>query len=203
MSSDKVLGIVVVARHGDRQGFYQDPDSYTASATAITPLGEVIYRFHPSPQLGKLTNGFNILQRQEFELGSLLRSLYLNPSSSSYIQGISNSSSLFQQNQVAVRADAGGEGGVIFDSAVALLQGLWPATTLSSTTLANGTTVTSPLGGYQYVPSTPFLHSIRINERTNRNPQSSPWNQTRTFRSKDSPPATYVPMYFVHSNLVC
>ncbi len=37
----KVLGIVVLARHGDRQGFYQDPLTYTASATAITPLGEV------------------------------------------------------------------------------------------------------------------------------------------------------------------
>ena len=44
-----------------------------------------------------------------------------------------------------------GEGSVIFDSAIALSQGLFPATTTSSTTLANGTTVTSPLGGYQYV----------------------------------------------------
>ena len=36
-----VLGVVVLARHGDRQGFYQDPETYTASQTAITPLGEV------------------------------------------------------------------------------------------------------------------------------------------------------------------
>ena len=41
MSSSDVIGIVVIARHGDRQGFYQDPTSYTASATSITPLGEV------------------------------------------------------------------------------------------------------------------------------------------------------------------
>ena len=53
----KVLGVVVLVRHGDRQGicgfssgravpyqfqgFYQDPTSYTASDTAITPLGNV------------------------------------------------------------------------------------------------------------------------------------------------------------------
>ncbi|KAI0073495.1 phosphoglycerate mutase-like protein [Panus rudis PR-1116 ss-1] len=129
-SGGKVLGVVVLTRHGDRQGFYQDPNSYAASATAITPLGET----------------------QEFQLGTLLRQTYLNSSSPSYIQGIADASSLFQANQVVVRADAGGEGGVIFDSAIALLQGLWPVTTQSNTTLANGTTVVSPLGGYQYVP---------------------------------------------------
>lgn len=37
----KILGIAFWARHGDRQGFYQDPLTYTPSATSITPLGEV------------------------------------------------------------------------------------------------------------------------------------------------------------------
>lgn len=138
MSNDTVIGIVLLARHGDREGFYQDPHTYTASATAITPLGT----------------------EQEFQLGSLLRSLYLDPSSPTFIQGINNSTSLFNQSQVQVRADAGGEGGVIFDSSVALLQGLWPPTPLSNTTLANGTTVTSPLGGYQYVP----IESVEPNQ---------------------------------------
>ena len=41
--NSKVLGVVILARHGDRQGFYQDPETYTASATSITPLGEVRY----------------------------------------------------------------------------------------------------------------------------------------------------------------
>ena len=36
-----VLGVVLLARHGDREGFYQDPNTYTASNTTITPLGEV------------------------------------------------------------------------------------------------------------------------------------------------------------------
>ena len=54
---------------------------------------------------------------------------------------------------MVVRADAGDEGGVIMDSAIALVQGLWPATPLDFTVLANGTNVTSPLNGYQYVAS--------------------------------------------------
>ena len=38
-----VLGVVVIARHGDREGLYQDPFTYTATNTVITPLGEVRY----------------------------------------------------------------------------------------------------------------------------------------------------------------
>lgn len=94
----------------------------------------------------------DFFQQQEFQLGTLLRQLHLNSSSPSFIQGITTA--LFQQNQVQVRADAGGEGGVIFDSAVALTQGLYPPTVLSNTTLADNSTITSPLGGYQYVPGT-------------------------------------------------
>jgi len=54
-------------------------------------------------------------------------------------------------DQLAVRADAGG-GNVILNSAYALLQGLYPSTPKSEMTLANGTMVLSPLGGFQYVP---------------------------------------------------
>lgn len=86
-------------------------------------------------------------------MGSLIRSRYLDTASATYIQGINPSTALLRQSQIAVRADAGDEGGVIFDSSVALLQGLFPVTSLSNITLANGTTVISPLGGYQYVPS--------------------------------------------------
>ncbi|KAH9950621.1 phosphoglycerate mutase-like protein [Amylocystis lapponica] len=132
MSNDldsTVIGVVVLARHGDRQGFYQDPDTYTASSTAITALGE----------------------QQEWQLGWLLRSLYLNISSPSYIQGATPLTDLFNVSQVQVWADGGDEGGVIVDSAAALVQGLWPATPTDSTTLANGSTIVSPLGGFQYV----------------------------------------------------
>jgi len=125
--TSKILGVFLLVRHGDRQGFYQDPFTYTASSTVITPLGT----------------------QQHFQLGTYLRSIYLNPSSSSFIPGLDG---LFNTSKVQVQADGGDEGGVIYDSAVALTQGLWPPTPKSSTVLANGTKITSPHGGYQYVP---------------------------------------------------
>ncbi|KAG5648396.1 hypothetical protein DXG03_004970 [Asterophora parasitica] len=126
--SSKVLGVVLLVRHGDRQGFYQNPSTYTPSNTVLTPLGN----------------------QQEFQLGSKLRRIYLNESSTSHIDGIN--STLVNDAQFRVRADAGGEGGVILNSAQSLLQGLYPANTGVQTTLANGTTITAPLGGYQYIP---------------------------------------------------
>ncbi|KAG1868992.1 histidine phosphatase superfamily [Suillus subalutaceus] len=127
-TDNQLLGVVLLVRHGDRQGFYQDPDTYTATATQITPLGN----------------------QQEFLLGSYLRSLYLNESSPSYIPGMSTG--LFNPAQVYIQADFGDENGVIYDSCVSLTQGLWPATLSNNITLANGTTIMAPLGGYQYIP---------------------------------------------------
>ena len=46
----------------------------------------------------------------------------------------------------------GGEGAAVFDSATALLQGLFPPNPNHKITLANETTVMAPLNGYQYVP---------------------------------------------------
>ena len=131
-NNNKLKGIVFLARHGDRTEFFQDPTTYVASDTTITPLGEV----------------------QEFNLGSLLRSTYLNPAGAKFIQGINFNAA--NQSEIKVRADAGDEGGVIFDSSIALLQGLFPPNRQAeSITLANGTTFTSPLGGYEYIPSEP------------------------------------------------
>jgi len=89
------------------------------------------------------------LQSQEYNLGSYLRQTYLSPESPSYIQGINTD--IADVDQLYVRADAGG-GNVILDSAYALLQGLYPPTPESISTLANGETFEAPLGGYQYVP---------------------------------------------------
>lgn len=126
MSTDsQVLGVVVISRHGDRRGFYQDPKTYTPSNTEITPLGN----------------------QQSFQLGEYLRSRYLASSSLHFIQNISVD--LVDEDQVLIRADAGGEGGVIYDSAMSTMQGMWPALTSYNETLANGTVVVGPLGGYQ------------------------------------------------------
>jgi lysosomal acid phosphatase len=102
-----------------------------------------------------------LLQAQSFQLGQHLRKTYLNPSSPSHIRGIK--ADLADNSQVYVRAKAGGEGHVIFDSAIALLQGLFPPTPKNSITLANGTFVTAPLGGYQYVPSKDLFYHLLYN----------------------------------------
>jgi len=57
-----------------------------------------------------------------------------------------------QNDQVLVHAKAGGEGTAIFDSGIAVLQGLFPPNSKNMIELANGTTVVTPLGGYQYIP---------------------------------------------------
>ena len=62
--------------------------------------------------------------------------------------------------QLLVRADAGGEGSVILNSVQGLLQGLFPPTSDNNITLANGMTVVSPLGGYQYIPGMYAEHGV-------------------------------------------
>jgi len=89
-------------------------------------------------------------QVESHRLGSLIRSTYFESSSPSYIEGIR--SDLVDNNEVKVRVKAGVEGTVVFDSAIALLQGLFPPNSRNKIVLANDTTVVAPLGGYQYVP---------------------------------------------------
>ncbi|KAI6145364.1 histidine phosphatase superfamily [Pisolithus tinctorius] len=124
----KVLGVLVIARNGDREEFFQDPKTYEPSPTRSTPLGAA----------------------ESFLLGSYLRSQYLSPSSSSQISGIKHG--VVDTHQVHFYAKAGGEGAAIFDSTMALLQGLYPPNPNNKITLANETTIVAPLGGYQYIP---------------------------------------------------
>lgn len=88
-----------MTRHGDRQGFYQSPTTYTAKSTNLTVLGYA----------------------QEYKNGQDLRTLYLNGSNA--IQGINATRA--EGSQMRVMADAGGEGSVIVDSTNALLQGTY------------------------------------------------------------------------------
>ncbi|KAJ7048022.1 phosphoglycerate mutase-like protein [Mycena amicta] len=108
--------------------YYQDPKTYASVLTDSTALG--VSDLH--------------------QLGAALRSAYLTPGSSSFIEDISTD--VIDTQQVKVRVKAGGEGTVVFDSAIALLQGLFPPNPRNKVTLANGTEVMTPLGGYQYVP---------------------------------------------------
>ncbi|OCB90949.1 phosphoglycerate mutase-like protein [Sanghuangporus baumii] len=124
----RTIGVIILALYGDRTSYFQDPVTYKQGYTRLTPLG----------------------QAQEVQLGSYLRSEYLNPNSPNSIYGIAPD--VVNDRQVLVRADNGGEGGAIVDSAVALLQGLFPPTPRSRVSLANGTTIIGPMNGYQYVP---------------------------------------------------
>ena len=81
----------------------------------------------------------------------------MSTESSSHIRGIE--SELADNKQISIRAKAGGEGTVIFDSAIAVLQGLYPPTTKNRIVLANETIVVAPLGGYQYIPGMSFHQS--------------------------------------------
>ncbi|KAJ7158989.1 histidine phosphatase superfamily [Mycena crocata] len=123
-----VLGVIVIARNGDRRALYQDPATYAPSLTDSTALGVTDLHL----------------------LGTQLRAEYLTPGSASYIDSISGD--LIDTQQVKVRAKAGGEGSVVFDSTIATLQGLFPPTPRNKITLADGKVITAPLGGYQYVP---------------------------------------------------
>ena len=64
---------------------------------------------------------------------------------------ITLSENLYNSQQTQFKADAGCDGSVCLDTALAIAQGLYPATKASNQQLADGTVVTSPLNGYQYV----------------------------------------------------
>ncbi|PCH35499.1 phosphoglycerate mutase-like protein [Wolfiporia cocos MD-104 SS10] len=128
MSHPEVLGVVVLARNGDRTEAYQDPITYKPGPTLATPLGEA----------------------QSHQLGTFLRDTYLNTENPSHVRGIATD--LVDLTQVHVRVKVGSEGPAVFDSATALLQGLFPPNPANRETLANETTIVAPLGGYQYVP---------------------------------------------------
>ncbi|KAJ7142639.1 histidine phosphatase superfamily [Mycena epipterygia] len=124
----EVLGVIVIARNGDRRAFYQDPKTYAPSLTDSTALGVADLHL----------------------LGTQLRAAYLTSGSPSFIPSISTQ--IADTQEVNVRVKAGGEGSVVFDSAIALLQGLFPPSPQNKITLANDSVVMAPLGGYQYVP---------------------------------------------------
>ncbi|KAK7030944.1 hypothetical protein VNI00_013891 [Paramarasmius palmivorus] len=87
---------------------------------------------------------------ESYQLGDTLRSIYLNPKSELHIEGIH--SDLVDTKQLQVLAKSGGEGNAVFESTIALLQGLFPTNPRNSITLANGTTIVAPLNGHQYIP---------------------------------------------------
>lgn len=52
MLLSKVIGVIIIARNGDRFSYYQDPKTYAGSSTETTALGEV--SSPPTPYSGTL-----------------------------------------------------------------------------------------------------------------------------------------------------
>lgn len=87
--------------------------------------------------------------QEVFQTGSFYHDRYIAPDSPLQIEGISQP--IVNQAQIHASAPAADE--VLDNSAVGFLQGLYPPVgTSASQTLRNGTTVHSPLNGYQLIP---------------------------------------------------
>jgi hypothetical protein len=128
-SGTQVIATFILTRHGDRTANYGNPWNFTEAADELTPLGKTML----------------------YEQGQFIHSVYLDSSSTSVIKNIS---SIYSMSQVSALAS---DNEVILASANAFLQGVFPPTLNStdpsmSSTLANGTTIYTPLGGYQYIP---------------------------------------------------
>lgn len=152
MSHDTVRGVVVITRAGDHIGYEQNPINYKSGPTECTPLGEVLsLHLHQLPiNAYEYPHSATCPQVQSFDLGSNLRERYFDPSSPDVIRDVRHD--LVELDKVHVRVKNGGEGRVVFDSALAMLQGLFPPTEKNRIELANEQVITAPLGGYQYVP---------------------------------------------------
>ncbi len=130
MSHSDIHGVIVLVRNGDRYEHYQDSVTYKASYAASTPLGAV----------------------QSHGLGAYLRSLYFHDTSPR-IQDVN--AELVDLAKIHVLVNSGEESTSVFNSATALLQGLFPPSVKHRTTLANDSSIVAPLKGYQYIPGPP------------------------------------------------
>ena len=117
---------------------------------AETVLGIYIFSRH-GDRTSKSTPPTNLTDlgyEQVFTSGSYFRSKYIASDAPSKIAGISSDLVNYAQIVASAPLDT-----VLMPSAQGFLQGLYPpAGSLSSQTLRNGTSVESPLNGYQLIP---------------------------------------------------
>ena len=120
------------------------------SQAAETVLGVYIFSRH-GDRTAKSTPPTNLTDlgyEQVFTSGTYFRNRYIASDASSKIAGISSDLVNYAQIVASAPLDT-----VLMPSAQGFLQGLYPpAGTISSETLRNGTTVESPLNGYQLIP---------------------------------------------------
>ncbi len=119
-------------------------------ATAETVLGAYIFHRHGD----RTTKAYSPVSltplgaEQVFASGSWYRDHYVKSNASSQIHGMATDVPVISQIPVTSPVD-----NVLQNSAQVFLQSLYPpAGAAAAQKLANGTTVNSPLNGYQYVP---------------------------------------------------
>lgn len=118
-NAERILGVYIFQRHGDR----------TAKALAPTKLTDLGYT-------------------EEFMSGSFFNNRYISSSSAFQIEGISTE--IVNLSQITASAP---QDNVIQTSGQAFLQGLYPPIgTAANETLRNGSTIQSPMNGYQLIP---------------------------------------------------
>ncbi|KAK2626523.1 hypothetical protein QTJ16_003698 [Diplocarpon rosae] len=91
----------------------------------------------------------NLGYQQVWQSGTFYRNRYVEANSSSYIYGLS--SDIVKTSQLSVEAPVDT---VLQNSAAGFLQGLYPpiGPTLGTQNLANGSSISAPLDGYQLIP---------------------------------------------------
>ena len=136
-NNERVLGVYLYHRHGDRTAKSWAPVNLTALGA-----DEV----HSS--------------------GAYYRSRYLADDGAAKISGISSGTAVLSQLGISAPNDA-----VLYNSAMSFVQGFYPPTG-NSESLANGTSVEAPLGGYQYIPI-----GSSSGAATSQNAESSEWLQ--------------------------
>lgn len=136
-----------------------------------TVLGVYIFSRH-GDRTAKSTPPANLTDlgyEEVFTSGTYYRNRYIASGASQRIFGIN--SDLVKQSQITASAPVDT---VLQNSAIGFLQGLYPpvGSQLGSNTLRNGTTVQSPLNGYQLIP----LQTVQ----TGTNSENSAWLQGST-----------------------
>ncbi|KAK7747719.1 hypothetical protein SLS62_008966 [Diatrype stigma] len=135
-----------------------------------TVLGVYIFHRHGdrTPKTHKPVNLTSLGAEEVYSSGAYYRNRYVASNASSPIFGLSHDIAIASQLTVTSPVDT-----VLQSSAQVFLQGLYPPVgSLSSQSLANGSTVEAPLGGYQYIPVDAVASAS-----SNPNSENSEWLQ--------------------------
>ncbi len=135
-----------------------------------TVLGVYIFHRHGdrTPKSHAPVNLTSLGAEQVFSSGNYYRNRYVASNANSSIYGLSHDIAIANQMTVTAPVDT-----VLQNSAQVFLQGLYPPVgSLSEQSLANGSSVEAPLGGYQYIP----VNAVST-ASSNANSENNEWLQ--------------------------